>query len=100
MVARRHHYVPKCYLNSFAAPKKGRQKPELLSFDAMQGKCIRTAPDDVALQRDFNTINLEGHLKLPDITPASVISGGPRMSRADRAQGLPPGPAQHALTIY
>ena len=61
MVARRHHYVPKCYLNSFAAPKKGKQKPEVLSFDATQRKCFRTATDNVALEKDFNTIDLEGH---------------------------------------
>jgi hypothetical protein len=61
MVARRHHYVPKCYLNAFAASKKGKQKPELLSFDATQRKCFRTAPDNVALEKDFNTIDLEGH---------------------------------------
>jgi hypothetical protein len=61
MVARRHHYVPQCYLNSFAAPKKGKQKLELLSFDAIQAKCFRTAPDNVALQKDFNTIDLKGH---------------------------------------
>src|ERR1700681_4973592 len=61
MVARRDHYVPKCYLNSFASPKKGKQKLELLSFDAIKKKCFRTAPDNVALEKDFNTIDLDGH---------------------------------------
>jgi hypothetical protein len=56
MVARRHHYVPKCYLNAFAVPHKHKQKPELLAFDAVEGKCFRVAPDNVALETDFNTI--------------------------------------------
>jgi hypothetical protein len=41
--------------------QKGKQKPELLAFDAIEGKCFRTAPDNVALQNDFDTIDLEGH---------------------------------------
>lgn len=61
MVARRHHYVPQCYLNAFAVAHKRKQKPHLLAFDAIEAKCFRVAPDKAALEMDFNTINLEGH---------------------------------------
>ncbi len=61
MVARRHHYVPQCYLNAFAVAHKRQQKAHLLAFDAIEAKCFRVPPDKVALETDFNTINLEGH---------------------------------------
>jgi hypothetical protein len=60
MVARRHHYVPKCYLKSFAV-ETDRKNRELFVFDALERKRFKTAPDNVALERDFNTIDLEGH---------------------------------------
>lgn len=58
MVARRHHYVPQCYLNAFAVPHKRKQKPQLLVFDAVEAKCFRGPPDKVALETDFNLIDL------------------------------------------
>src|SRR5713101_1518336 len=61
MVARRHHYVPQCYLNAFAVPHKRKQKPQLLVFDAVEAECFRAPPDKVALETDFNLIDLEGH---------------------------------------
>ncbi len=61
MVARRHHYVPYCYLNAFAVAHKRQQKPHLLAFDPIEAKCFRVPPDKAALETDFNTINLEGH---------------------------------------
>jgi hypothetical protein len=83
MVARRHHYVPQCYLNAFAVTHKRRQKPHLLAFDAIEAKCFRVPPDKVALETDFNTINLEGHP--PDAFEqalASVESAiGPALAR-------------------
>ena len=61
MVARRHHYVPKCYLESFATKTSKKKKSSLWVFDAVDKKSFKTAPDNIALQTDFNTINLEGH---------------------------------------
>lgn len=90
MVARRHHYVPRCYLNSFALEIKGKKKRELLAFDALEQKPFRTSPDDVALQRDFNTIDLEGHA--PDAFEkalAEVESAiGPALGRIVEQQSL------------
>jgi uncharacterized protein DUF4238 len=61
MVARRHHYVPKCYLESFASKISKKKNSSLWVFDAVDKKCFRTSPENIALQTDFNTIDLEGH---------------------------------------
>src|SRR5260221_12979809 len=90
MVARRHHYVPKCYLNSFSVEDDRKKNPELFVFDAVDRKRFKTAPDNVALERDFNTIDLEGHP--PDAfetAMASVESDiGPPLSRLVDAKSL------------
>jgi hypothetical protein len=90
MVARRHHYVPKCYLNAFATPRKGKQKPQLLAFDAVEAKCFRTASDNLALETDFNTIDLEGHP--PDAFEQALASVeseiGPALLRIVEAKSL------------
>jgi hypothetical protein len=90
MVARRHHYVPQCYLKAFAVTYKRKQKPHLLAFDAVEAQCFRVAPDKVALETDFNTINLEGHP--PDAFEqalASVESDiGPALVRIVEAKSL------------
>jgi Protein of unknown function (DUF4238) len=90
MVARRHHYVPQCYLNAFSLEKEGRKKTELVVFDKVDRKRFNTAPDNVALERDFNTIDLERHS--PDAfekAMASVESDiGPALSRIRQARSL------------
>jgi hypothetical protein len=90
MVAKRHHYVPKCYLESFAIKSDKNKKSELCVFDAVGRKSFSTAPDNVALQTDFNTIDLEGHP--PDafeLAMASVESDiGPALTRIIAAQSL------------
>ena len=90
MVARRHHYVPQCYLKAFAVAPKRKQKPHLLAFDAIEAKCFRVPPDHAALETDFNTINLEGHP--PDAFEqalASVESDiGPALVRIVEAKSL------------
>ena len=90
MVARRHHYVPRFYLNAFAVAHKRRQKPHLLAFDAIEAKCFRIPPDKAALEMDFNTISLEGHP--PDALEqalASVESDiGPALARIVEKKSL------------
>lgn len=57
MTARKHHYVPQCYLKGFA---KFRDKPKLYVVDAKERKAFRTAPAQVAAERDFHRIDVEG----------------------------------------
>jgi hypothetical protein len=58
MTARRHHYVSQCYLKGFV---HDRDDPKLFVVDAKERKSFVTAPDNVAAQRDFHTIDIEGH---------------------------------------
>ena len=90
MVAKRHHFVPKCYLESFSVKNTKKKKSNLYAFDVVDRKVFRPAPDNVALQTDFNTINLEGHE--PDAfekAMASVESDiGPALVRIIAAKSL------------
>jgi hypothetical protein len=90
MVARRHHYVPRCYLDSFSVESGSKKQRELFVFDAVDRKRFRTAPANVALERDFNTVDLEGHA--PDAfekAMASVESDiGPALTRIAEAKSL------------
>lgn len=59
MTARKHHYVPQCYLKQFAVSHK--KIPQLTVFDRERRKIFKTGIDNVAAQRDFNTIETEGY---------------------------------------
>ena len=59
MTARRHHYIPQCYLKGFAVSRK-RGKAQVYVFDREQRKMFVTATDNVGLERDFNRIETEG----------------------------------------
>lgn len=57
MTACRHHYVPQCYLNGFVAD---REKPKLFVVDLETRRSFETAPANVAAERDFHTIDVDG----------------------------------------
>ncbi len=57
MTARKHHYVPQCYLKGFVAD---REKPKLFVVDLGTRRTFETAPANVAAERDFHTIDIEG----------------------------------------
>lgn len=90
MVAKRHHFVPKCYLESFSVKNAKKKKSSLYAFDAVDRKVFRPAPDNVALQTDFNTIDLEGHE--PDAFESAMASVesdiGPALVRIIAAKSL------------
>ena len=81
--------------------QEGKQKPELLSFDTTQRKCFRTAPDNVALEKDFNTIDLEG--QPPDAFEkalAEVESDiGPALARIIDVKSFAPKDRELLLTL-
>jgi Protein of unknown function (DUF4238) len=52
---RKHHYVPQFYLRGFTG-----DKGQLLVTDRPSEKTFRTDPKNVAAQRDFNTVDIEG----------------------------------------
>lgn len=57
-IARKHHYVPQCYLKAFAAPRKGQ--PQTTVFDAVQRKVYSAGIGNIAAERDFNRYVAEG----------------------------------------
>jgi hypothetical protein len=59
MVARRHHFLPQCYLKSFAVPRK-RNTPKVRVFDRTNHRTFEAGIDNIGLERDFNRVDLEG----------------------------------------
>jgi hypothetical protein len=57
MTARQHHYVPQCYLKGFV---RDREKPKLFVVDAKEMRSFVSHPKNVAVERDFHTIDAEG----------------------------------------
>ena len=58
MAARKHHYVPQRYLKLFSVSHK--KVPQLTVFDRVRKKVYKAGIDNVAAQRDFNAIDVEG----------------------------------------
>jgi Protein of unknown function (DUF4238) len=58
MTARRHHYVPQCYLKRFTADRK--KKRQITVFDGKTREIFTSAIDKVALEKDFNRVDIEG----------------------------------------
>lgn len=59
-VARRHHYLPRCYLKGFAKPRKHGASHHVHVVDR-SGKTFTTNIINVAAEKDFNRIEVEGH---------------------------------------
>jgi Protein of unknown function (DUF4238) len=57
MTARRHHYVPQCYLKGFC---RHRDKPKLFVVDAKRLSTFATHPANVAAERDFHAVEIDG----------------------------------------
>ncbi|MGE0221924.1 MAG: DUF4238 domain-containing protein [Acetobacteraceae bacterium] len=57
MTARRHHYVPQCYLKGFCP---NRAKPKLFAIDIRRRQTFTASPVNVAAQRDFHTVEIDG----------------------------------------
>jgi hypothetical protein len=58
VTARRHHYVPQCYLRGFVLD---RDKPQLFVIDGKDQRTFCTAPANVAAERDFHRIEVDDY---------------------------------------
>lgn len=58
MIARNHHFIPQCYLKGFA--RKSSKNSKLLAIDFESKTAFSTSPKNVAAQRDFNRVDLDG----------------------------------------
>jgi hypothetical protein len=70
--ARRHHYVPACYLKQFAIPQD-RYEGRLYVYDRARGKPWPSSPDKSAHARDFYRVDVDGeHPNLAENTYESL----------------------------
>ena len=48
-VARRNHYLARCYLKGFSVPRKNKRVIQV--FDRLQGRSFQTRTENVAIER-------------------------------------------------
>lgn len=58
-IARRHHYLPQAYLAAFT--DTGTKEGAFYVLDVDTLKSFETSPLNVAVERDFNRVDIEGH---------------------------------------
>lgn len=58
-IARRHHYLPQAYLAAFT--DTGQKNGRFNVLDVRNGRSFRTSPLNVAAERDFNRVDIEGY---------------------------------------
>ena len=58
--ARRHHYLPQYYLKGFGKPRQRGKAHYVQVFDR-SGKTFRTNIINVAIENDFNRVEIDGH---------------------------------------
>jgi hypothetical protein len=88
MTARLHHYVPQLYLRGFC---RDLTRPRLLVVDAVAKRAFETSTRNVAAERDFNCIEIDGFA--PDKLEMDLQSS--RLSAAIRRRGpTAPDPAR------
>lgn len=89
VVAERHHYLPRCYLKGFAKPRKRGVVHHVHVFDR-SGKTFTSNIINVATERDFNRIEVEGHP--PDAFEQGIAKFeselGPALVRILQSQSL------------
>lgn len=56
--ARRHHYIPQCYLAAFT--DTGAKDGLFLVIEVKSGNCFSTSPKNVGVEKDFNRIDVDG----------------------------------------
>jgi Protein of unknown function (DUF4238) len=71
MVARRHHYLPRCYLKGFSKPRE-RGKWHYVHVYDRSGETFKANIINIATQKDFNRVEIEGHP--PDAFEQGVLA--------------------------
>jgi len=57
LTARRHHYIPRCYLKGFA---KDKERPQLFVVDSKECTSFTTLISNIAAERDFHRLDAPG----------------------------------------
>ncbi len=71
MVARRHHFLPQCYLKGFSQPRNRGKTHHVVVFDR-DGRRFTSNILNIAVKHDFNRVEIEG--QAPDVFE-QVIAG-------------------------
>ena len=79
-IARKHHYIPQAYLAAFTDTES--KDGQFYVIDVDNGNGFRTSPKNVAAQRDFNRVDVEG--KPPDVLEQALSPVEERMVEACR----------------
>jgi len=58
-IARRHHYLPQSYLALFT--DAGTKEGQFFVIEVGSGRTFRTSPKNVAVELDFNRVDIDGH---------------------------------------
>ena len=58
-ISRKHHYLPQAYLAAFT--NTGTKNGQLCVLDLEDGRAFSTSPINLAAERDFNRVDIEGH---------------------------------------
>jgi hypothetical protein len=78
--ARIHHYLPKTYLAGFT--DSGKKNGKFFVLDVSSERVFRTSPKNVAAERDFNRVDIEG--KAPDAIEQNLSAFENRAAQAIR----------------
>ncbi|MBN1461828.1 MAG: DUF4238 domain-containing protein [Armatimonadetes bacterium] len=58
--ARRHHYLPECYLATFTASRRKDDFLYVFDLESEDGKAIKQRPRNVAFQKDYHRLDWPG----------------------------------------
>ncbi len=84
-VARKHHYVPQCYLKHFTHDRS--KKSQLYVVDAPRRRAFWTTPSNIAAERDFNRIDGEDPNAIEAMYADFEAKLAPVLVRADTRRG-------------
>lgn len=79
--ARKHHYVPQCYLKGFT--HNGSRQSRLYVVDARERRAFQTTPLKIAAERDFNRIDGDEPNAIEAIYSDFEAKAGPALVRTD-----------------
>ncbi|MCA8299070.1 DUF4238 domain-containing protein [Burkholderia sp. AU30198] len=84
--ARKHHYVPQCYLKGFTHDR--RKDSRLYVVDARRRRDFYTTPSNIAAERDFNRIDGDDPNAIEAIYADFESKAGPALVRTEARRAV------------
>ncbi|RXV64126.1 DUF4238 domain-containing protein [Burkholderia stabilis] len=84
--ARKHHYVPQCYLKGFTHDR--RKDSRLYVVDARRRRLFYTTPSNIAAERDFNRIDGDEPNAIEAIYADFESKAGPALVRTEARRAV------------